>query len=344
MLWYLDICKPVTVQGDASQKGLGAALLQDGHPVAFTSKALLPVEQHCTNIEHKQLACVFGAEWFHTYVWPCLHYWEWPQASWTDQYQESSRYTSLSTENAAMTPKLWCHHQVSTWQRDAGCRSPLSLYTPQGSRDTCRHHHQTCAHHTWEENWFPDLHPRWPSPLIPCWTDHHRLARWYQQCPTCSMLILWPQKHANIWRWPPSLKWSCHHSSIRKWEDPPSNMWRTYGNQASAKQSQTLCVLAWNQPRLQTYHWIMPNMPMSPSPPTGTVTGASANTGPGMPMATPRHWLLVLCWIWIPSCHRLLLQDVHHQKNPCISMQCLQDHLSPAGTLCRTWHLRGTPY
>ena len=32
------------------------------------------------------------------------------------------------------------------------------------------------------------------------------------------------------------------------------------------------------------------------------------------------------------------------QKNPCISMQCLQDYLSSEGTLHRTWHPRGTPY
>ena len=41
-LWYFDVQKPVTVQVDASKKGLGAALLQDGCPVAFASKALTP--------------------------------------------------------------------------------------------------------------------------------------------------------------------------------------------------------------------------------------------------------------------------------------------------------------
>ena len=59
----------------------------------------------------------------------CLHNWEWAQAPWTDQYQESGSYTSPSTENAASTPKLWCHHQVLTWKRDAGCRCPLLLCT-----------------------------------------------------------------------------------------------------------------------------------------------------------------------------------------------------------------------
>ena len=67
-LRYFDAEKPVTIQVDASQKGLGAALLQDGCPVVFTSKALTPTEQRYANIECEMLACVFGAEWFHTYV------------------------------------------------------------------------------------------------------------------------------------------------------------------------------------------------------------------------------------------------------------------------------------
>ena len=233
-----------------------------------------------------------------------------------------------------MTSALRCHHQVPTWQRDAGCRCCLSLCIPQGSRDTSRHCHQPCAHYTKQKNWVPDSHSRWPAPSLPCWDAHCRLARWYQWCPMCSMPIPWPQKHSIEVQLSSFLHW--------KGEDPPSNTWRTHGNQQVPKQSWTLCVLAWNQLRHQTSYWVMPNMPMSP--PTGTTTATPANTSPGMPMATPQHWLFPLWWIWIPSCHRLLLQDAHHQKNPCISRKCLQDHLSADGTLCRTWHPRGTLY
>ena len=67
-LWYFNVCKPVTVQVDTSQKGLGVALLQDGHTVSFVSKAPTTVKQHYANIEHEFLTCVFGAELFHTYV------------------------------------------------------------------------------------------------------------------------------------------------------------------------------------------------------------------------------------------------------------------------------------
>ena len=67
-LRYFDSRKPVVIQVDASQKGLEAALLQDGCPVTFASKALTPTEQQYANIEREMLACVFGAERFHTYV------------------------------------------------------------------------------------------------------------------------------------------------------------------------------------------------------------------------------------------------------------------------------------
>ena len=67
-LHYFDIHRPVIIQVDASKKGLGAALLQDGFPVAFASKALTPTKQCYANIEHELLACVFGVEQFSTYI------------------------------------------------------------------------------------------------------------------------------------------------------------------------------------------------------------------------------------------------------------------------------------
>ena len=61
-LQYFNVPKPVTIHINASQKGLGVTLLQDGFPVAFASKALKLVKQHYANIECELLACVFGAE------------------------------------------------------------------------------------------------------------------------------------------------------------------------------------------------------------------------------------------------------------------------------------------
>ena len=55
-IWYFDPLLPVTIQVDASQVGLGAALLQNHKPIAFASKALTEVECHYANIEREMLA------------------------------------------------------------------------------------------------------------------------------------------------------------------------------------------------------------------------------------------------------------------------------------------------
>ena len=68
-LAYFDCTKPVVIQTDASEYGLGAALLQDGRPIAFASKTFTDIETRYINIEHKWLSVCFGLEKFHTYIY-----------------------------------------------------------------------------------------------------------------------------------------------------------------------------------------------------------------------------------------------------------------------------------
>ena len=42
---------PVIVQTDAIEYGLGTALIQSSHPIAFASKSLADIETHYVNIE-----------------------------------------------------------------------------------------------------------------------------------------------------------------------------------------------------------------------------------------------------------------------------------------------------
>ncbi|XP_033750517.1 uncharacterized protein K02A2.6-like [Pecten maximus] len=69
VLQYFDQNKPTILQCDASQHGLGACLLQDGHPVAYASRALTPTEQNYAQIEKELLAVVFGMERFENYTY-----------------------------------------------------------------------------------------------------------------------------------------------------------------------------------------------------------------------------------------------------------------------------------
>lgn len=69
VLAFFDGFKPITVQCDSSQAGIGAILLQDGKPVEKASRATTRTEQNYAQIEKKQLAIVFAMEYFHTNVY-----------------------------------------------------------------------------------------------------------------------------------------------------------------------------------------------------------------------------------------------------------------------------------
>ena len=67
-LRYYDRTQPVTVQADASLRGLGACLIQDNRPIAFASKSLTGAESRYANIERELLAIVFACQRFSTYL------------------------------------------------------------------------------------------------------------------------------------------------------------------------------------------------------------------------------------------------------------------------------------
>jgi hypothetical protein len=67
-LQNFDFDKPVTVQCDASQFGLGASLLQGGKPVAYISRTLSKTEALYAQIEKECLAVVYALDRFEQYL------------------------------------------------------------------------------------------------------------------------------------------------------------------------------------------------------------------------------------------------------------------------------------
>ena len=68
VLKYYDMTEEVTIHCDASEKGLGSTLLQNGQPVAFASLTLSQVGQRYAQIEKECLAIVFACPKFSQYI------------------------------------------------------------------------------------------------------------------------------------------------------------------------------------------------------------------------------------------------------------------------------------
>ena len=66
ILGYFNVKEEVMVQCDASQFGLGAALLLNGQPIAYASRALNPAETWYAQIRKEHLAIVFACKKFDT--------------------------------------------------------------------------------------------------------------------------------------------------------------------------------------------------------------------------------------------------------------------------------------
>ena len=68
VLKYYNVKEEVTLQCDASDTGIGAALLQAGQPVAYASRALTKTEQQYAQIEKECMAIVYASEKFDQYI------------------------------------------------------------------------------------------------------------------------------------------------------------------------------------------------------------------------------------------------------------------------------------
>ena len=97
ILRYYDPKKPVVLQTDACTKGLGAVLLQDGHPVYFASKSLTAAQQNYVAIELEALAVSWAVQKFHHYLYG---------TSFTLQTDQKPLQAILSKSLVEATPRI----------------------------------------------------------------------------------------------------------------------------------------------------------------------------------------------------------------------------------------------
>ena len=65
---FYDVSKDIVIQADSSSTGLGAVLIQDGKPIAYTSRALTKTECNYAQIEKELLSIVYAMRKFEKYI------------------------------------------------------------------------------------------------------------------------------------------------------------------------------------------------------------------------------------------------------------------------------------
>ena len=68
-LQFYNPDKPLTIENDASEYGIGSAMYQEGKPIAFASRTLTPAERKYAQIEKEMLAIVYGLRKFHHFTY-----------------------------------------------------------------------------------------------------------------------------------------------------------------------------------------------------------------------------------------------------------------------------------
>ena len=68
-LMNFDPKKQITIQTDASQNGIGCCLMQEGKPIAFSSRGLNETEKNYAVIEKEMLSIVYATQKFHNYIY-----------------------------------------------------------------------------------------------------------------------------------------------------------------------------------------------------------------------------------------------------------------------------------
>ena len=63
-----NFAKPFTIETDASDSGVGAVLMQDGHPLAFFSKALGPKSRGLSTYEKEFMAILLVVQTWRSYL------------------------------------------------------------------------------------------------------------------------------------------------------------------------------------------------------------------------------------------------------------------------------------
>ena len=124
VLAYFDRKAEHVIQTDASMKGLGAILLQEGKPVIYVSRTLTPAEERYSNIERDLLGVVFAMERLHNYVFGEPARVQTSQTSGNDLEEGYCHYQPETSTTSSEACKIRNSSRVHLWEGQLNCRRP----------------------------------------------------------------------------------------------------------------------------------------------------------------------------------------------------------------------------
>ena len=133
---YFNVNAETTLQTDASKKGLGACLTQNGKVVCYASRALTKTEQNYQNLEREALGTIWGMEKFHYFLYGKEFTSETDQKPLVSIYKKhmvdiSPRVQRLIVSSFPYLP----FHVVYKKGKDIPVADALSQVTPLNSED-----------------------------------------------------------------------------------------------------------------------------------------------------------------------------------------------------------------
>ena len=335
-LRYFDPSLPVTIQVDASQVGLGAALLQNSKPIAFASKALTETECRYANIEREMLAAVFRAERFHTYVY-----------GWSFMIKSDHKpLESIFRKNLADTP-AWLQCMMLCLQgydftihyrpgKEMLIPDILLIQSQARPRPSIGYHYPSCLHHTRLQRSLPISLCEWPRSASSSWPHHHRLAWGHQGGPSSPLAILAPPRNPHHWGQPSPVGSSPHHSSCWKGENPASTASIPPRNNKVTVAHAWKFLLARHQQGHRRSSMSVWNLHPVPEPECCSTPHTYTHTI--SPMADVCHRYLHARRNWPPGSGWLLLEDDLRPTPSTQPEQCQQGHLTAERDVFRAWH------
>ena len=236
----------------------------------------------------------------------------------------------------AMPAGIWPHNPLLPRQGNGHTRHTLSIQPSSRPWPAIGYCHPSCLHNTRLQRSLPTSFHQWSRNESSCWPLHYWLAWGHQGGPLSPLSLLATQRNPHCWGWSSPARWSTHHSSCQKGENPAS----TASIPSRNNKVTVACMWKFLLAGHQQGHWRSspPVWSLHPVPEPECSSTPHTYTYTITPMADVCHRYLHARRNWPRGSGWLLLKDDLISMPSTWPEQHQQGHLTAEGDVFRAWH------